>query len=276
MMNCKKLKSHCPKGTQHMKEQADKNMSTSWHGRIGTLLLSLSLIACIFLSVPVSAAGLTVPEKLSYDITWTGIKGGTATQEVIDEGNTIRVVSTARSADWISVFFRVEDRVESVLSKVPPPNIGLPQYYRMKIHEGSHRRDKEIFFDQKGCKADYVDHLGKMRLTLPILPNTYDFYSGFYFLRTMKLEVGKPVFVNIFDSMKMWNVEVLVLKKEKLDTVLGEVNTIRVRPLVKSEGIFQRKGAVDIWLTDDERRIPVKMKTKVTIGSITATLVKVN
>jgi hypothetical protein len=223
-----------------------------------------------------SAAALTVPEKLTYDLTWTGIKGGTATQEVIDEGNTIRVVSTARSADWISVFFPVEDRVESVLTKVAPPNIGLPQYYRMKISEGSHRRDKEILFDQKGGKADYIDHLGKMRLTLPILPNTYDFYSGFYYLRTMKLEVGKPVYVNIFDSMKMWNVEVQVLNREKLKTILGEVETIRVRPLVKSEGIFQRKGAIDIWLTDDERRIPVKMKTKVTIGSITATLVKVN
>ncbi|HEX9023559.1 MAG TPA: DUF3108 domain-containing protein [Geobacteraceae bacterium] len=241
-----------------------------------TATIPLLVAALVVGMMPARASALTIPEKLTYDLTWTGIKGGTATQEVIDEGNKVRVVSTARSADWISVFFPVEDRVESVLTKVAPPHIGLPQYYRMKIREGSHRRDKEIIFDQKEKKAEYIDHLGGMKLTLPILENTYDFYSGFYYLRTLKLEVGKPVYINIFDSMKMWNVEVLVLKKEKLKTILGEVNTVQVRPLVKSEGIFQRKGTIDIWLTDDERRIPVKMKTKVTIGSITATLVKVN
>lgn len=242
----------------------------------GLLTLLISVMAWIAFAAPVMASSLTIPEKLSYDLTWTGIKAGTATQEVVEDGNTIRVISTARSADWISVFFPVEDRIESVLAKAAPPLLGLPQHYRMKIREGSHRRDKEIIFDQKGGKAEYIDHLGGLKMTLDILQNTYDFYSGFYYLRTLKLEVGKPVFVNILDSMRMWNVEVQVLKKEKLKTILGEIETIQVRPLVKSEGIFERKGVIDIWVTDDERRIPVKMKTKVKIGSITATLVKVN
>ncbi len=240
------------------------------------ILLCVTLISSLFRIMPAAAAGLTIPEKLTYDITWTGIKAGSATQEIVDDGNAIRVISTCRSADWISVFFPVEDRIESDLTKVAPPLLGLPEHYRMKIREGSHRRDKEIFFDQKAGKAEYVDHLGKEKLTLDILPNTYDFYSGFYYLRTLPLEVGKPLYIHILDSKKMWNVEVQVLKKEKLKTVLGKVDTIQIRPLVKSEGIFQRKGVIDIWLTDDERRIPVKMKTKVTIGSITATLVKAN
>jgi hypothetical protein len=44
---------------------------------------------------------------------------------------------------------------------------------------------------------------------------------------------------------------------------------------MKTEGIFNRKGAIYIWITDDARRIPVLMKTKVAIGSVTATLVEV-
>lgn len=238
--------------------------------------LLLAVTAWVIFVVPVTAFSLSVPEKLTYDLSWTGIKAGTATQEIIDDGDSIRVVSTARSADWISVFFPVEDRIESVLVKAPPPLLGLPQHYRMKIHEGSHRRDKEILFDQKAGKAEYIDHLGREKLTLNILQNTYDFYSGFYYLRTLKLEVGKPVYINILDSKQMWNVEVQVLNKEKLKTILGVIDTIHIRPLVKSEGIFERKGVIDIWLTDDERRIPVTMKTKVKIGSVTATLVKVN
>jgi hypothetical protein len=231
------------------------------------------ILLCLLPLMPDTAFPLTVPEKLTYSLTWTGIRGGTATQEIIDEGDSIKVVSTARSSSWVSVFFPVEDRIESVLSKVEPPFIGLPQRYRMKIREGSHRRDKELIFDHKVKKAQYIDHLKGTRESIDILDNTYDAYSSFFYLRTMKLEVGKSVFVNILDNKKLWNVEVQVLKKEKMNTILGEIDTIRVRPLMKSEGIFNRKGAIDIWLTDDERHIPVKMKTKIAIGSITATLV---
>jgi hypothetical protein len=220
-----------------------------------------------------SASALTVPEKLVYDMTWTGIKAGTATQEIIDEGDSIRIVSIARSADWISVFFPVEDRVESLLPKVPPPQLGLPRDFRMKVREGKHRRDKEIIFDHDKGKARYIDHLNGEKVELEIKKNTYDPYSSFYYVRTLPLEVGKSVFVSLLDNKQLWNVEIQVLKKEKLDTILGEVNTILIKPLMKSEGIFQRKGEIYIWLTDDARRIPVKMKTKVAIGSITATLV---
>ncbi len=240
----------------------------------GRLMSQLSLVLLfVVIAMATSAAALTVPEKLVYDLTWTGIKAVTATQEIIDQGDSIRIVSLARSADWISVFFPVEDRVESLLTKVSPPQLGLPHDFRMKIREGKHRRDKEIIFDHDKGKARYIDHLNGEKVELEIGKNTYDTYSSFYYVRTLPLEVGKSVFVSILDNKQLWNVEIQVLKKEKLDTILGEVNTILIKPLIKSEGIFQKKGEIYIWLTDDARRIPVKMKTKVTIGSVTATLV---
>jgi len=79
--------------------------------------------------------------------------------------------------------------------------------------------------------------------------------------------------VDIFDSKKLWNVEIQVLRKERVNSIMGDVNTIVVKPLMKSEGIFNRKGDMYIWLTDDEKRVPVRMQTKVAVGSITATLV---
>ncbi len=239
----------------------------------GRLMGQLSLVLLVLIAMATSAAALTVPEKLVYDMTWTGIKAGTATQEIIDEGDSIRIVSIARSADWISVFFPVEDRVESLLAKVPPPQLGLPRDFRMKVREGKHRRDKEIIFDHDKGKARYIDHLNGEKVELEIGKNTYDPYSSFYYVRTLPLEVGKSVFVSLLDNKQLWNVEIQVLKKEKLDTILGKINTILIKPLMKSEGIFQKKGEIYIWLTDDARHIPVKMKTKVAIGSITATLV---
>jgi hypothetical protein len=239
-------------------------------GALARLLVLITWCAC---TAPAAAFALDIPERLVFDLTWTGIKAGTAVQEIVDGGDSIKVTSTARSADYISVFFPVEDKIESTLSKAQGSSLGLPRHYRMKVREGKHRRDKEITFDQSKGKAYYTDNLGGEKAVVDILPNTYDAYSSFYHIRTLKLEVGKSVFVNILDNKQLWNVEVQVLKKEKIETILGEVNTIMIRPLIKSEGIFEKKGAIDIWLTDDERRIPVRMKTKVKIGSVTATLV---
>jgi hypothetical protein len=78
----------------------------------------------------------------------------------------------------------------------------------------------------------------------------------------------------MFDSKRLWNVEVQVLRKEKIRTELGEFNTVVIKPLMKSEGIFNKKGDMYIWLTDDQKRIPVKMQTKVAVGSVIATLVR--
>jgi uncharacterized protein DUF3108 len=239
----------------------------------GTAARLLAIMAWLVLGAPIAASALDIPEKLVFDLTWTGIKAGTAVQEIVDGGDSLTVTSVARSADYISVFFPVEDRIESTLAKVQAPSLGLPRHYRMKVREGKHRRDKEITFDHAKGKAYYTDNLGGEKAVVDILPNTYDTYSSFYYIRTLKLEVGKSVFVNILDNKQLWNVEVQVLRKENLETILGEVDTIVIRPLIKSEGIFEKKGAIDIWLTDDARRIPVKMKTKVKIGSVTATLV---
>jgi hypothetical protein len=153
--------------------------------------------------------------------------------------------------------------------------IGQPKSFRLKIREGRHRRDKEIVFDHVKHTALFIDHLNKdkERKEYSVKADVFDPLSVLYYVRTKKLEVGRPVYVDIFDSKKVWTVEVQVLRKEKMKTELGEFNTVVIKPLMKSEGIFNRKGDILIWLTDDHKRTPVKMQTKVAVGAITATLV---
>ncbi len=233
-------------------------------------------IICIILFLPATTSAFSVPEKLIFDLAWTGVKAGTAVLEVVDEKETVRVISTANSAAWVSVFYTVDDKVEAVLSKGKSQIfMGQTKNYRLKIREGKHRRDKEIVFDHTRHIAQFIDHLekGRERKEYPVPENVFDPLSVLYYVRTLKLEIGKPAYVDIFDSNKLWNVEVQVLRKEKINTVLGDVETIVIKPLMKSEGIFNRKGEMLIWLTDDQKRIPVKMQTKVAVGAITATLV---
>jgi hypothetical protein len=233
----------------------------------------LRLLLCILLLAPTSALCFTIPERLEFDITWTGIKAGTAIQELSREGSMLKILSTVRSTDWLSTFFHVEDHLETTLTTGTDGRIGLPTHYRMKVKEGRHVRDKEIIFDRGAKQAVIVDNIKKERTTVAISPATVDTYTSFYLVRGMKLEVGKPVYVDIVDSKKQWRVEVEVLRKERITTRLGTFNTVVIKPRLKSEGIFDQKGEMLVWLTDDDRHLPVKMKSKVIVGSVSATLV---
>jgi len=220
------------------------------------------------------AFAFKIPETLNYDLTWTGVKAGEASLEIRQNGDEITITSTARSAKWVSVFYTVKDIVESRLQKNQRmQGVGQPVNYRLNIREGKNRKNKEVIFDNTALKATYIDHLENERKEFEIPSFIFDPLSSFYFLRTQNLEVGKSLYVTIFDSKKVWNVEVQVLRKEKVEVPAGEFHTIVVKPLMQSEGIFYRKGEIHIWLTDDERRIPVMLKTKIKIGSVNAMLV---
>jgi hypothetical protein len=246
--------------------------------RHGTLRYSKSLIFTL-ISVPLlvfflsaEALPFAIPEILNYDLTWTGVKAGEASLEIRDEGSEMKIISTARSAKWVSVFFMVDDRVESRLSK-RQPSMGQPVNYTISLREGRNRKHKEVIFDYRNLKALSIDHLDRERTEAEIPARVFDSLSSFYYVRTLNLEVGRSVFVTVFDNKRIWNIEVQVLRKERIKVPAGQFNTVVIKPLMKSEGIFYRKGDIFIWLTDDEKRIPVMLKTKVKVGSITAGLV---
>lgn len=237
-------------------------------------LFSIIVVSLLLLSSAADAGSFVIPEVLQYDLTWAGVKAGEATLQIHDSGEEMKITSTARSAKWVSVFYTVNDVVESRVRKNQfEPSIVQPVHYRLNLREGKHRKDKEVIFDHARLKAFYTDYIDNEKIEFEIPSLTFDSISSFYYLRTMNLEVGKSVYVTVFDSKKVWNVEVQVLRKERVKVPAGEFDTIVVKPLMQSEGIFYRKGEIYIWLTDDKKRVPVLLKSKVKIGSITASLV---
>jgi hypothetical protein len=239
------------------------------------ILVILCILYCVFSPDHSHAESFHIPEKLVYDLTWIGLKAGTASLEIINEEDTIKIISQAHSAKFISLFYKVEDRIESTLSQGSPLSpIGQPINYRIKIREGKHRRDKEVIFDHVKGKAHYFDYRNNEEEEFEVPSPIFDPVSGFFYFRTRELVVGEPVYITVFDNKKIWDVEVQVLRKEQVTIPAGTFDTIVVKPLLKSEGIFSRKGEVHIWLTDDERHVPVLVTLKVKIGHVTATLVE--
>ena len=260
-----------------------------------TIVIVFCMLTFTLIAIPSHSASFDIPEKFVYDLTWTGIKAGTASLEITNDGGKVKIISTARSAKWVSFFYTVDDRIESTLVKNEknPPSppiskggkggssgeslfIGKPLNYRLRVREGRHKRDKEVFFDLNNGKATYIDYLGNEKKEFDVPPSVLDPVSSLYYVRTLNLVVGEPAFVTIFDSKRVWNIEVQVLRKERVDLPIGTFDAIVIKPLMKSEGIFYRKGDIFIWLTDDIKRIPIKLQTKVAVGYVTATLVRGN
>ena len=241
----------------------------------GSVVVAMAMALCAALAVmPPCASAFPIPERLEFEISYTGITAGRAVQEVTLEGNEVHIVSTAKSADWLKVFFPVNDRIESVLiSGAPPLNIGVPRLYRERIHEGWTRFQKDAVFDRQKLEVHTKDLRKNTETTQGITKQTYDTLSSFFYFRSVPLQVGTSYCIDIFDCKRLWNTEVQVLRREVVETPLGRFKTVVIKPLLRSEGIFSRTGDIYIWLTDDDRRIPILMKSKVKIGSITATLV---
>ncbi|OQX58691.1 hypothetical protein B5M50_04005 [candidate division KSB1 bacterium 4484_219] len=96
--------------------------------------------------------------------------------------------------------------------------------------------------------------------------------SALYYVRTQDLIVGTSIAVDNYASGKIYPLEVKVLRRERVKVPAGVFDCIVVKPILKSTGIFQQKGSLKVWLTDDRRRMPVLMKSEIVIGSIVAEL----
>lgn len=207
-------------------------------------------------------------ESFFYDIYWLGIHVGNAVLEASNSNGLIKITSQVHSAPFISAFYEVEDYAESNVIN------GKPATFKIKQREGKKRSDKETFFNIENQTVLHINHIketnDKHSINTDML---WDVISGFYYLRTQKLNIGETVYINIFDSNKFYQAEVQVIRKDAV-TLLNEkeVKTIMVKPLLKSEGLFQNKGDISIWLTDDEARTPVQVETEAPIGRVTAKL----
>jgi hypothetical protein len=220
---------------------------------------------------PVYASDSSIKAKFVYNIYWSGIKAGEATLSYENTPEGITITSRAESAPFISIFYKVDDLSQSILA----PD-GHPNKYIVKIREGSRKRDKVTYFSAKSesnaQKVIYTNKLNNERVEFNLEKQAFDPLSAAYEISRRPLKIGRSEHIDIFDNKKIFNTEVQVLGKERISTPAGEFDTIVIKPLLKSEGVFLQKGEIYIWLTDDEKRIPVMLKSRVKIGSFTAEL----
>jgi hypothetical protein len=106
----------------------------------------------------------------------------------------------------------------------------------------------------------------------PMPPFSQDSLSALYYLRSVPLPTGSVVSFPVVNEGKNWEAVVTVVRREMVDSPMGKIQAIVLKPETKYQGVLQKKGDSFVWLTDDDRRVLVRLEAKVKIGTVTARL----
>jgi len=211
-----------------------------------------------------------VGERLVFDVGYAFVTAGEAVMSIpsidtIQGRPAYHIVFTVNSTPTFSMFYKVEDRYETFLDKEGM----FPWKFVQRIREGGYSRDFSAEFDPIANVARVEDKV------YPIPPYVHDVVSAFYFARTLdysKMRVGQKTIVENFYKDTTYPLAIKFIGHQRISVDAGKFDCLVVEPLIKEGGLFKSEGRVIIWLTNDERRIPVQVSTKVIIGSIDAEL----
>jgi len=217
-----------------------------------------------------------VGEKLTYSLGWQFVVVGHASLEVLPDeeidGKPVRSFEMkAKTGKVVGSLFKVNDTLSSLTEYDVSRSLGYAKIQR----EGKTKRDVSVEFDWENLNALYTETIGGGSRVTPILENTLDPLSAFYFVRTQEFDVGDVIKGPMTDGKRCKEVEIKVVGRERIKVNGKKYDTLRLEPSLKDVGgVFEKSknATMVIWVTDDHRHIPVKMKSKVAVGSFVAEL----
>ena len=202
-------------------------------------------------------------ESCSYRIHYGLINAGHATYSVIKQDKEIKVIVQGGSNSVVDLFFKIRDRYESRINLQSL----LPSYFKRDILEDNYILNQEYFCNHqnntvKTQKGEYK-----------IEEETQDMLSSFFFGRSLSssfLKRKNPFFINLFIDEENYKMEVRYLKTEILNTKIGKIRCIKLKPTVIVGRVFSNSDDLSIWISDDNNHLLVKLEMNILVGSIEA------
>ena len=252
-------------------------------GFAGYLFLHIAVPAWTAASVQkptltASSVPFEVGERFTYNVSWKVFDAGIATMTLAEKTSlqnedTYRINATVYSTGIVSTLFKVVDVFESFFQARDLCSRRITK----KIQEGRRHRETVVTFDPKARQARMEDRdlnrpdLPPKRTESPLPSCVQDVISALYVIRTKNLRVGELVQFPINDGGRTYDVAVEIQAQEEVRTPAGTFQAFRLEPKV-FDGLFKSKGRLFVWLTTDAARMPVQLKAKINIGTITAAL----
>lgn len=219
---------------------------------------------------------LTVGEKLIFDVFWMGIPVGVGTLEVkemtvVGGRRAYHVVATARTNDFLSKLYPVQDEIHSY--------IDVEGFYSLcfskTLKEGRYRADEKIVFDHQKKKGFYESFLNGERKEVAIPAGVHDLVSAFYWFRLQDIRGKGSLRTLVNSEEKNWDLELMILRLERKELRGNKVlSAILVEPKTRLKGILYKRGRAWVYFTADKRRLPITITLKTPFGPVVGVLTR--
>lgn len=217
-----------------------------------------------------------IGEEIEMAVTYFNMAAGYLTFKVhplvtVNERKSYDFEIAVKSSNVFSYFYKVDDKARTFVDYEDL----VPSSYTIDVKETNQLKDIRSFFNFDKSKAVYWEKKIKKgkaeenkKKEWDILDYSQNVISAFFYLRTFQLTPGKNLAFRVADSGKNLIFRGEVLRKEKLETDLGSMNTVVVKPKIEIDGVFKQVGDIYFWLTDDEHKFPVRIDAKIKIGTL--------
>ena len=219
-------------------------------------------------------------EVFYYNIEWRLFSAGKARVELNTTPQPrpgFQVNLHVESTGIVSKLFKVEDDYAASLSPA-----FCAQSLQMTTQEGNRLRETKITFDAESKKASYLERdraknnaiVHSQETEIPAC--VHDVVGGLFFIRTLNLEPGQSAQIPVTDGKKSVMVKVEAQAREDVKTPAGTFKTIRYEVYLFNNVLYKRAAHVNLWISDDRRRLPVQIRVRMTftIGTINLQLEK--
>lgn len=216
-------------------------------------------------------------EKLEYKVgiltgplAGLGGEGGISINKdaaVINGKQCYDVLFWVDSKGVVDLTYPVHDKYKSIIDI----STLLPYEFHQRIREGDFKRDFKATFD----RTNNIAVVGTDKYKIEA--NAHDILSALFYIRAYDIGTkknGEIISLRNFYKDKTFPLDVRIVRRETVTVSAGKFRTIVVEPIVKEGAPFKFKNTIYVWLTDDERKVPVKVSTSIGIGEVGAELLR--
>ena len=216
-------------------------------------------------------------ETLDYDVGWSSfVTAGTAEIVVKEKkpsynSTAYYIVAEGRPTPIVAKLYTLYYKADTLLDVFSL----LPQRGSLYSEEGKRHRMKTTTFDQAAKKATFqieTRTVAKKDLTIPGF--TQDALSAIYVLRSIPFKAGDKFNMPVTDNGQIYKVQMQIGAVEPVKTGIGTINGLKITPVITGPDKDTPKGLA-LWVSDDARRLPLRMEAQLLVGKFVITLNKV-
>jgi len=220
------------------------------------------------------AVPFAVGETLSYDVSWSSyLTAATATMAVREKkgsygSQAYYIVAEGRPTALVSKLYDLYYKADTLLDTYTL----LPQRGSVFSQEGKRQRMKTTMFNHKARRAQYeVQTRTVVKKDVGISAFAQDVLGALYVVRSIPFKAGERFSIPICDAGESYTVQISVGAVETVKTGIGDVRAFKLTPTLPAAHAGSARR-LTIWLSEDTRRIPVRMQAQLAVGSFDLTL----